>query len=121
VILVDSSVWIDHFRVPLTSLDVLLRHRRVLGHPAVRGEMAMGSLKDRFAILAALDHLPAAELASDHEVLRAIEDNRWFSRGIGFIDAHLLASSMATPDTRLWTGDGRLAAIGDEHKVLFVG
>lgn len=120
MILVDSSVWIDHFRVSLTSLDVLLRHRRVLGHPAVRGEVALGSLKDRFAKLAALDHLPQAEQASDQEVFRAIEDNRWFSRGIGFIDAQLLASAMATPDTRIWTGDSRLAALADEHRLLFV-
>jgi hypothetical protein len=100
VILVDRSVWIDHFREPITSLDVLLRHRRVLGHPAVRGEVAMGSLNDRSAILAGLDHLPQAELASDQEVLRAIEDNCRFACGIGFIDAQLLALAMATTDTR---------------------
>lgn len=79
----------------------------------------MGSLKDRLSKLAALDQLPIAEQAGDEEVFRAIEDNRWFSRGIGYIDAHLLASAMATPDTRLWTGDSRLAAIADENRVLF--
>jgi predicted nucleic acid-binding protein len=119
VILVDSSIWIDHFRSPLSGLELLLRHRRVLGHPAVRGEVAMGSLKDRLSKLAALDQLPMAEQASDAEVFRAIEDNRWFSRGIGFIDAHLLASAMTTPDTRLWTVDSQLAEIADEHRVLF--
>lgn len=120
MILVDSSIWIDHFRSPSAGVELLLERRRVLGHPAVRGEIAMGSLRDRNAKLAALDRLPQAVQANDQEVFRAIEENRWFSRGIGFIDAHLLSSAMATPATRLWTSDSRLAAIADDHGVLFV-
>ena len=79
----------------------------------------MGSLKDRLSKLEVLDLLPPADRADDTEVFRAIEENRWFSRGIGFVDAQLLASAMATPQTRLWTADNRLSALADEHDVRF--
>jgi predicted nucleic acid-binding protein len=111
VILVDTSVWIDHLHRGDVGLQRLLESAKVLSHPFVVGELAMGNLKRREAILEALQNLPAAEKAHDDEVLRFVSDHALFGLGIGYIDAHLLASVRLTPRASLWTKDKRLAEI----------
>lgn len=106
--LADSSIWIDHIREPNETLAAALRLRSVLTHPFVIGEIAMGSIKDRVGVLDPLLALRRATRADDSEVLALIDAKRLFGTGIGLIDAHLLASTLLTPDTRLWTRDRRL-------------
>jgi hypothetical protein len=111
VILVDSSIWIDHIRAPHELLATLLARHEVIVHPFVIGEVALGSIRNRNAIIASLEELPSAELATDDEVLRLIEQHRLYGRGIGYVDAHLLAATRLTPATALWTRDRRLRDI----------
>lgn len=120
MILVDSSVWIDHLRRASPVLAELLAQRRVLSHPFVVGELAMGSLKDRGQVIADLSELPMAQLADDREVLSLVERCKIFARGIGYVDAHLLASARLTPETSLWTRDRRLRAVAEELGVAAV-
>jgi hypothetical protein len=108
MILVDTSVWIDHLRTGEPRLVELLEEDRVLGHPWVIGELALGHLSNRREILALLTNLPAAQLASPGEVTALIEARRLYEYGIGYVDAHLLASSALTPGAALWTRDKRL-------------
>jgi predicted nucleic acid-binding protein len=109
VILVDTSVWIDHFRRRSARLSSLLEEGRVLTHPFVIGELACGLLADRRAVLGLLAELPSASVATDVEVMDLIERRSLAGRGIGFVDAHLLASAMLE-GVLLWTLDRRLAA-----------
>lgn len=111
MILVDTSVWVDHLRSGEPQLAALLEHGQVLIHPAVIGEIALGSLRQREQVLGALANLPRLTLATDAEVLRWIEAAPLWGRGIGFLDAHLLAAARLTPGTRLWTRDRRLREI----------
>jgi predicted nucleic acid-binding protein len=114
VILVDTSVWIDHLRTGNEMLSVLLEGRRVLGHPFVAGELALGNLRGRDVILRALRSLPQATVASDKEVLHFIDRELLFGRGIGYVDAHLLAAARLTAGATLWTRDRRLQAVAAE-------
>jgi predicted nucleic acid-binding protein len=111
VILVDTSVWIDHLRAGDERLEILLNGERVLSHPFIVGELALGALRRRALVLTALRRLPSAMLASDREVLGFIDQHRLFGSGIGYVDAHLLASARLTADARLWTRDRRLAGV----------
>ena len=108
MILVDSSVWIDHLRSGDATLAALLDAGRVLAHPFVIGELALGSFRQRDAIVQALRGLPPSIVASDEEVLAFIEGHRLFGLGIGYVDAHLLAAALLTPGAALWTRDRRL-------------
>jgi len=110
VILVDTSVWIDHFRCSDPQLVALLGDNAVWSHPLVIGELAVGSMAKRNEILAMLKRLQRLEPAFDHEVLAFIEDNSLFGLGIGYIDANLLASLRLAPRIKLWTRDKRLKA-----------
>ena len=82
----------------------------VLGHPWVAGEVALGRLHHRADVLGLLRRLPQAEVASDHELALLIEDHELFGRGLGYVDAQLLAAARLTPPARLWTRDTRLDA-----------
>ena len=113
MILVDASIWIDHFRSANAILDDLLARQQALMHPFVIGELAVGSLRDRRRVLDQLDDLSLAHMAEDSEVREFIEANRLHGIGIGYIDAHLLASASITPDCRLWTRDRRLHGAAD--------
>jgi predicted nucleic acid-binding protein len=113
VILVDSSVWIDHLRSGNATLARMLDTGRVLAHPFVIGELALGNLRQRDFILAALRDLPQAVVASETEVLHFIIQQALYGRGIGYVDAHLLASTRLTSDGSLWTQDKRLRAVAD--------
>ena len=114
MILVDTSVWVDHLRGGDAALAELLERGAVLGHPFVIGEIACGNLSDRGAILALLQHLPQAVVAEADEVLAFINRHKLHGKGIGYVDAHLLASTALTGGTKLWTRDRRLHAMARE-------
>lgn len=109
MILVDTSVWIDHLRAGDRLLADLLQDGRVLGHPWVTGEISLGSLARRREVVGLLRGLPQAAVASDPEVLALIDGAALFGRGIGWVDAQLLASTRLTGEAVLWTRDRRLA------------
>ena len=111
MILADTSVWIDHFRNGSEPLVRLLENEEILIHPMVIGELACGHLPDREQVLEDLASLPTAGFASHAEVMSMIEDRALMGKGIGYIDAHLLAAVQLTPDTHLWTLDKRLAQV----------
>lgn len=108
MILVDSSVWVDHLRLGDPGLADLLEADRVLMHPFVLGELACGNLRDRAETLGLLGQLPAIDVASDAEVRYFIDQRELAGRGIGYIDAHLLAATALATGARLWTRDRRL-------------
>jgi hypothetical protein len=108
VILVDTSVWVDHFRTGNTRLAQLLEATEVLSHPFVTGELACGTLHARREILELLEHLPAAHLVSHAEALHFLEAHALQGRGLGWVDVHLLAAA-AVSHASLWTLDRRLA------------
>lgn len=108
MILVDTSVWVDHLRAPDETLTGLLEGSRVLAHPFVIGELALGCLRERDLVIGALQDLPQATVATDNEVLRFIGQHRLFGLGIGYVDAHLLAAVRLTSGASLWTRDKRL-------------
>lgn len=111
MILVDTSVWIDHFRRGNSELVSALETEQVLTHPFVIGEIACGDLRKRREVLELLAALPAATVATDEETLHFIEERRLMGKGIGYIDAHLLASVALTEDARLWTLDKALLRV----------
>jgi len=113
VILVDTSVWIDHLRAGDAALAALLDASRVLAHPFVLGEIALGSLRQRDLVLGALRDLPRAVVATDDEVDRMIGEQALYGLGIGYVDAHLLAATRLTPGSALWTRDRRLLGVAD--------
>lgn len=108
MLLVDTSVWIDHLHHGESALSAALHQQRVLIHPFIIGELALGNLRDRHSILNALMNLPEALVARDEEVMSLIESERLFGSGIGYVDAHLLASVRLTAGAWLWTRDRRL-------------
>lgn len=109
MILVDTSVWIDHLRKGEPRLVDNLNAGQVLAHPFVIGELALGSLRQRDVVLGALRELPHSEVATDEEVFVFIERERLYGLGIGFVDAHLLAAARLMPGVRLWSRDRKLA------------
>jgi predicted nucleic acid-binding protein len=119
VILVDSSIWISHLRKPNTALERLLAAGLVAMHPFVVGELACGSIVPRATLLAELQMLPRLPRAMDSEALALIEGRKLMARGIGYLDVHLLASTMLAANTRLWTADLRLARAAAELSISY--
>lgn len=111
MILVDTSVWIDHLRRGDAQLVNLLERASVIMHPFVVGEIACGNLRDRASILELLQDLPAAVVAEGEEVLGFIERHLLHGKGIGYVDVHLLASVALTEGATLWTRDKRLRRV----------
>jgi predicted nucleic acid-binding protein len=110
MILVDTSVWVDHLRAGDAQLADLLERGLVVMHPFIVGEIACGSLADRGLVLELLRDLPAASVAESDEVLGFIDRHELHGRGIGYVDVHLLASAALSEGTQLWTRDKRLLA-----------
>jgi hypothetical protein len=113
VILVDTSVWVEHFRGDLRAerLPHLLEDGQVLLHPWVLGELVLGGLgASRQAVIADLRRLPPAPEVSDPEVLVLVQERGLSGRGIGWVDVHLVASACVA-GSGLWTLDTRLAAV----------
>lgn len=108
MILVDTSIWVDHLRSGDKTLANLLDGAEVLTHPFVIGEIALGNLRRRAIVLSAMQDLPRAVVATEHEVLALVDRDALFGIGIGYVDAHLLAATRLTAGASLWTRDGRL-------------
>lgn len=113
MILVDTSLWIDHLRAGSPALVVALQADQVCTHTYVIGELACGNLGNRQEVLALLQALPRLAAATDDELLFFIEKHRLMGRGIGYIDAHLLAATTINAAS-LWTRDKRLKVIAEE-------
>ena len=116
MILIDSSVWMDHFRNPSRRLMALLDAEEGCTHPFVIGEVACGNLKNRKEIIALLHALPSVHRADDDEILFFIERHRLNGRGVGLIDIHLLASCL-TDQCYLWTADKRLQTVAQQLQI----
>jgi predicted nucleic acid-binding protein len=119
VVIVDTSVWINHFNSSDLDLVVLLDNNRVLMHDFVLGEIACGSLKARIQKLELLNDLPKSAIAEISEVLFFIEKNKLMSKGIGFVDTHLLASASITK-CKVWTYDKRLQLAAEQLKLSYL-
>lgn len=118
MILVDTSIWVNHFRSGEPVLVGLLEMGSVLGHPWVTGELALGHLSNRKEILGLLTGLPQVEVASAEETLDFIDVQQLYGLGIGYVDVQLLAATRLTPDARLWTADKRLGTVARRLDML---
>jgi predicted nucleic acid-binding protein len=114
LILVDTSVWIDHLRGADGKLQELLQMDQVVTHPFIRLELALGSLADREKVLADLALLPQAPVVATEELFSLIEHKLLFRRGIGLADLQLLCCAVFDRTISIWTRDRRLAEIADE-------
>jgi predicted nucleic acid-binding protein len=119
MILVDTSIWIDHLRSGDTRLADLLDQRQVLAHPFVIGELACGNLRNRDDILKLLNDLPQSPVATPAEALNFIESHQLMGPGVGYIDIHLLAATALAENAMLWTGDKRLKKVASKMKLAF--
>lgn len=119
MILADTSVWINHFRARDDLLADLLASTQIVTHPFVVGEIAMGSLANRNHVIGLLRALPSTTAASHDEVLHFADRHRLYGLGIGLVDAHVLAATLLSPGTRLWTVDKRLANIAARMGLAF--
>jgi hypothetical protein len=120
VILVDTSVWIAHLRAANATLLGYLSTYQVACHDFILGELAVGSLHPRTSVMQSLGNLPRLPMAKPAEVLHVIETRQLHGVGIGYVDAHLLASLLIAPGTRLMTADRRLAASAERCGVRVV-
>ena len=118
MILVDTSIWINHLRVPSRLLAQLLDLEQVLTHPFVVGELACGNLANRKEIISLLHSLPCAPKADDDEILFFVERHRLMGRGLGLVDMHLLASA-TIGGAWLWTADRNLQLAARNLKIAF--
>ncbi|NLP65751.1 type II toxin-antitoxin system VapC family toxin [Paraburkholderia sacchari] len=114
MILVDTSIWIDHFNAADPLLTSLLTDERVLAHAYVIGEISLGNLRDRNTVLCALRDLPAVPTATPEETFYLIEHAKLSNRGIGYVDTSLLASARLQPGVTIWTRDKRLGKVAGE-------
>lgn len=116
MILVDTSVWVEHFRHHHRDLAQRLEEGEVICHEFVIGELACGHLRNRKEILSLLRELPQAALAENEEVLTFLDSQCLFGKGIGWVDAHLLASARLSR-AKLWTLDKRLEALASRMSI----
>jgi predicted nucleic acid-binding protein len=117
-VLVDTSVWVDHFKNRNARLIQLLLEERVLVHPMVILELACGLPPAREQTLAGLGFLQSSGYVGTREVMEFIERRQLYGRGYRLVDLTLLASTLVTPDAELWTLDKRLSALAEECGVL---
>ncbi len=120
MVLVDTSVWVDHLQRGNAELTALLNRGQVLAHPFVIGELALGSLQQRNVVLQAMQNLPACATATDAEVFSFINTHALYGIGIGYVDAHFLAATRLTPTAKLWTLDKRLQAAATRLALGFI-
>jgi predicted nucleic acid-binding protein len=116
MILVDTSVWVEHLRKGSSQLADLLNDEQVVCHPFVLGELACGNLRNRREILTLLRELPHVQVAEHHEVLHLLDARHLHGRGLGWVDAHLLASCLLT-GSWMWTLDRSLSRVAGSLKV----
>jgi predicted nucleic acid-binding protein len=110
MILVDTSIWIDHLHRQEPDLNDLLEDAQVSAHPMIIGELALGSLSDRASVLSWLENLPSVPVVTHAEVLHFVEANALYGQGLSLVDAHLLAGLFVSDNVTLWTRDRRLLA-----------
>ncbi|MCH8217284.1 MAG: PIN domain-containing protein [Planctomycetes bacterium] len=113
MVLVDTSIWVSHLRNGSEALAKKLREGIVVCHPFVIGELACGNLKNRREILESLQALPTVEVAEQIELLEFIENKGIMGKGLGWIDMHLIASSLLS-HVQLWTSDKRLKQVATD-------
>lgn len=113
MILADTSVWVDHIRRPNLQFVQALRAEQILSHPFVIGELALGGVTSKTAIAKEIKKLFFVPAATDAEVLLIIESYPLAGSGIGYVDAHLIASARLKPGTRLWTLDRKLQKVAE--------
>ncbi len=118
MVLVDTSIWISHFREGNSYLKKLLLDESVVCHPFIIGELACGHIKNRKEIISLLQALPQAQTAENDEILQFIEHKRLIGLGIGLIDVHLLASSLLS-NVLFWTADSQLRTTASRLNVLY--
>src|SRR6185295_13601318 len=114
MILADTSIWIEHFRSGTGLLADRLEQQEILMHPFILGELMLGGIGNRRDVIADLRALPRAAVATHAEVETLIQAAPLHGRGIGYVDAALLASTRLQDAARLWTGDRQLAVVADE-------
>ncbi|MDH3377801.1 MAG: PIN domain-containing protein [Gammaproteobacteria bacterium] len=110
MVLVDTSVWVDHLRDGNPKLEQMLLDGDVICHPFVIGELACGNIKHRKEVLYLMESLPACRIATQNEFLRFVETHNLMGKGVGFVDVHLLVSAKAS-DYLLWTADKALQTV----------
>jgi len=119
MILVDTSVWINHFREGNKQLEKLLFEAEVMCHPFIIGELACGNIKNRTEILSLLLALPLSRTIDFNEYLFFIDKHKLMGRGIGFVDVHLLASAQLSGIV-LWTMDKRLNSAAEQLNLAYI-
>lgn len=119
MILADTSIWVDHLRSPNSEMQKLLLRGQIVMHSFIVAEIALGSLHNRRKILDDLDALLTVRVAQLHEVRHMIEAHSLYSQSIGLTDAHLIASCLMTPGTRLWTRDSAMEKAAKALGILF--
>ena len=118
MVLVDTSVWVDHLRSGNARLQELLRNGDVIVHPFVVGELACGNLRQRLKVLSLLESLPTAAVATHEEALAFLEAYRLYGKGLGYVDIHLLASARLS-HVNLWTRDKSLMSTAARLKLAY--
>jgi predicted nucleic acid-binding protein len=118
MVLVDTSIWVTHFRQGSRQLEKLLMDAEVMCHPFIIGELACGNLKNRNEIISLLQSLPLAPTIEFDEFLFFVDRNHLMGKGIGFVDVQLLASAQLT-GVPLWTADKRLKSAADQLEMTF--
>lgn len=111
MILADTSIWVEYLRRGDPEMEKLLSRDQIVTHPFVVAEIALGSLRKRRERLAELQSLLEVKIAQLSEVRHMIETRSLHGKGIGLIDAYLLASCLMTPGTQLWTRDAAMARV----------
>jgi predicted nucleic acid-binding protein len=119
MVLVDTSVWINHLHRPNQSLVDALDRSLVAQHPMVIGELALGSLSKREEFLQLLADLPPMPVATHEEVLHFVNQNHLYGQGLSLVDAHLLASVTLSSSARIWTEDKRLSTAADQLGIAY--
>ncbi len=118
MILIDSSVWIDHFRNENKVLSTLLLQGAVVMHEFIMSELAIGNFKNRKAILSLLDSIPKLSKLTHDEFIYFLEKNSFYGKGVGFIDIHLLGSTKLA-GVKIWTLDKRLLKLARSQKLNY--
>ena len=118
MILVDTSVWIDHLRSADANLQALLRNDQIMTHSFVGLELALGSLANREKVLADLALLPQAPVVATEELFSLIDFRKLYRRGLGLTDLHLICCAIFDESISIWTKDRRLGAVADELGLL---
>jgi len=118
-ILIDSSVWINHFKKTNDKLTELLKKGIIRTHPLIIGEIALGTIKNRTFTLETLNQIKQVNQVTHPDVMTFIEKEKLYGQGCGITDITILASTLITPNTELWTIDKKLFALAKRFKIAF--